>query len=252
MDSRARMTAGRSPALALIASILWISCTGTVSRASDEKFSIEGDYVGSQNAVIEVRRLFGDFYRIVSVREGWQSVIVLDSTGYEGVLQQAYGDGRPGVVGHHHLEWRDADHVQVHGSLAGTDFDQQWIRASEIPKSERPPGMVVSGTGSFNSRDRDWPDFGDFVYVSELPEAITRVPPVYPDEARAAGVSGTVLIQALIKKDGTVGDAFIRKPVAKLNDAAIACIWDWRFKPATCEGKPVAVWVAIPIKFSLH
>ena len=50
------------------------------------------------------------------------------------------------------------------------------------------------------------PKFGDYVYVEELPEAITKVNPVYPDIAREAGVDGTVMVQALVGKDGKVKD----------------------------------------------
>src|SRR5207249_4132617 len=48
------------------------------------------------------------------------------------------------------------------------------------------------------------PKYGDYVYVEELPEAITRVPPAYPEAARKAGVQGVVMVQALIGRDGSV------------------------------------------------
>src|SRR5262245_50595219 len=40
-----------------------------------------------------------------------------------------------------------------------------------------------------------------YVYVEELPEAITKVPPEYPAEARKAKAQGVVQIQALVDKD---------------------------------------------------
>ena len=98
----------------------------------------------------------------------------------------------------------------------------------------------------------DLPQFGEYVYVEELPEAITKVKPDYPDIAREAGVDGVVLVQALVGKDGKVKDVRVVKPIPMLNDAAIAAVRQWVFKPALSNNKPVAVWVAVPVRFSLQ
>ena len=37
-----------------------------------------------------------------------------------------------------------------------------------------------------------------------------------------------------------------------LDDYAVGAVRQWRFKPAMARGKPVAVWVALPVKFTLH
>ena len=88
--------------------------------------------------------------------------------------------------------------------------------------------------------------------VEELPEATLRVSPVYPEDARSAGVDGTVMVQALVLRDGTVGETRIVKSIPPLDAAASAAVRQWRFKPARTKGEPVAVWVGIPIKFSLR
>ena len=100
--------------------------------------------------------------------------------------------------------------------------------------------------------DSSLPKFGDYVYVEELPEALTRVPPIYPDEARRNGIQGTVMGQCLVLRDGPVGDVRIVKSVPGLDEAAVACLRQWRFKPAMAKGQPVTVWVGVPIQFSLH
>jgi protein TonB len=96
------------------------------------------------------------------------------------------------------------------------------------------------------------PAFGDYVYVEELPEAITKVPPAYPDIAREAGVDGTVMIQALVGKDGRVKDTRVVKSIPMLDASALAAVKQWVFKPALSNNKPVAVWVAVPVRFTLH
>ena len=98
----------------------------------------------------------------------------------------------------------------------------------------------------------DLPKFGEYVYVEELPEAITKVSPQYPDLAREAGVDGTVMVQALVGKDGHVKDTRVVKSIPMLDAAAAAAVRQWVFKPALSNNKPVAVWVAVPVKFTLH
>jgi TonB family protein len=96
------------------------------------------------------------------------------------------------------------------------------------------------------------PKFGDYVYVEELPEAITKVAPEYPTTCREQGVEGTVMVQALVGKDGRVKDTRIIKSIPMLDAAAVAAVRQWVFKPALAHNQPVAVWVATPVKFSLH
>lgn len=96
------------------------------------------------------------------------------------------------------------------------------------------------------------PGFGEFVYTDELPEVINKTQPEYPDMARSAGVEGTVLVQALVGKDGKVKDTRVTKSVPMLDDAAVAAVKQWVFKPALSNNKPVAVWVAVPVNFKLH
>jgi protein TonB len=90
------------------------------------------------------------------------------------------------------------------------------------------------------------------VYVEELPEAIKKVNPEYPDIARQSSMEGTVIVKALVGKDGHVLNTQVVKSVPVLDDAATAAVKQWVFKPALSNNKPVAVWVAVPVKFSLN
>lgn len=92
----------------------------------------------------------------------------------------------------------------------------------------------------------------EWVYVDEMPEAIDRVKPPYPTAARMEGASGTVLVMALIDTDGTVADARIRWSIPLLDAPAIGAVRLWKFKPARAKGKPVKVWVQVPVRFTLH
>ena len=127
---------------------------------------------------------------------------------------------------------------------------------SQQELSQASPGTSTENTGDnivvAPPTDEELPKFGDYVYVEELPEAVTKVSPVYPDIAREAGVDGQVLVQALVGKDGHVKDTRVVKSIPMLDAAAVAAVKQWVFKPALSNNKPVAVWVAVPIKFSLH
>jgi len=142
--------------------------------------------------------------------------------------------------------------------------------AVPVPDAEAPPEQtfasqqdIAQATSSVETSgdqsivvappaEEELPKFGEYVYVEELPEAITKVPPQYPDIAREAGVDGTVLVQALVGKDGKVKDVRVQKSIPMLDAAAIAAVKQWVFKPALSNNKPVAVWVAVPVRFTLH
>ncbi len=128
--------------------------------------------------------------------------------------------------------------------------------ASQEELSQASPGVSTEGSGDNivvqPPSEEELPKFGEYVYVEELPEAVTKVAPVYPDIAREAGVDGQVMVQALVGKDGHVKDVRVVKSIPMLDAAAIAAVKGWVFKPALSNNKPVAVWVAVPVKFSLH
>jgi protein TonB len=93
---------------------------------------------------------------------------------------------------------------------------------------------------------------GTVVTIEELPEALGKIPPVYPDAARMNGTQGTVWVQALVGTGGSIQDAVVISGPDELLDASLEAVWQWTFNPARVNGKPVAVWVAIPVKYSLH
>jgi len=79
-----------------------------------------------------------------------------------------------------------------------------------------------------------------------------RVPPSYPEPARLAGVQGTVLVMALVCSSGQVIETKVSNSIAMLDDAAQEAVRQWVFLPAKASGEPIAVWVGVPVRFSLH
>lgn len=76
----------------------------------------------------------------------------------------------------------------------------------------------------------------------KAPVVRQRVEPVIPEEARKARVSGIVIIEAVIDRQGRVSEARVLKPLPfGLDDAAIEAVKQWTFEPGTLDGQPVDV-----------
>jgi TonB family protein len=85
------------------------------------------------------------------------------------------------------------------------------------------------------------------------PGIVHRVEPQYPPGARALGVQGTVLLQALIRKDGSTEILrVVRGLQAGLTDSAVDALRQWRFKPGARGGEPVDVSVNLEVNFNLR
>ena len=80
---------------------------------------------------------------------------------------------------------------------------------------------------------------------------IHDVPPQYPQEAGRARIEGTVVLMALIDKDGTVKDVRVESGLPLLAQAAIDAVRQWRYKPYLMDGEPVEVDSRITINFTL-
>jgi len=84
------------------------------------------------------------------------------------------------------------------------------------------------------------------------PQWIKRVEPVYPEQVRAAGIEGTVVIEAQTDPEGNVILLKIRKGAHDLlNKAAVEALIQWKFKPALINGIPHRIEFTVSFRFSL-
>ena len=86
----------------------------------------------------------------------------------------------------------------------------------------------------------------------EPPVKVKDAKPVYPPEARAAGVSGVVLIEAVIDVNGNIRDARVLRSIPGLDEAALDAVRQWQYKPAIVEGTVRPVIMTLTINFSLQ
>jgi len=78
-------------------------------------------------------------------------------------------------------------------------------------------------------------------------------PPKYPKEALDAGLGGTVNLIIDVEADGRITGVSVENATTtdpRLAAAAAKAAWDWKFKPAMQDGKPVAGRIRVPITFS--
>jgi len=78
--------------------------------------------------------------------------------------------------------------------------------------------------------------------------------PVYPPACKAEGVEGTVLLRAVISKEGTPLNLEVvnRLVDARLVEASIEAVRQWRYQPTLLNGQPVEVITEIQVNYRLE
>jgi protein TonB len=80
---------------------------------------------------------------------------------------------------------------------------------------------------------------------------IRRVQPVYPPLARSARIQGSVVLEALIGRDGTMQNLKLISGHPRLVPAAIDAVSQWRYRPYILNGDPIEVETQIIVNFVL-
>jgi len=119
------------------------------------------------------------------------------------------------------------------------------------------PGGALGGTGGA-------PLLAKMTEPAPMPAKKVRVPsrvaegyllhdvaPEYPAEAGRARIEGSVVLLAVIGKDGTVQDLQVKSGLPLLALAAINAVKQWRYRPYMLNGEPVEVDTQITIDFTL-
>jgi protein TonB len=109
-------------------------------------------------------------------------------------------------------------------------------------------GGVVGGTGG-GGGEEPLRVGGDV----KAPTLSSRVEPQYPEAARKARMEGVVILEAIITADGNVEDVRVLKSVNPLLDAsAVRAVQQWKYKPATLNGRAVRVYLTVTVTFRLN
>jgi len=87
----------------------------------------------------------------------------------------------------------------------------------------------------------------------EAPKLLHEVKAQYTEDARRRGITGDVLLEVVVRSDGSVGTTRVLQGLGYgLEQRAIDAVRQWRFAPAMRKGAPVDVLVEIAVEFTLR
>jgi TonB family protein len=129
------------------------------------------------------------------------------------------------------------------------DFWKPVFRTNPGP-SPFPPPAAATPTPS------DKPRVPQRVRISQGVNAgllIHKVTPTYPETAKWTHISGSVVMAALIDKQGNIANLALIKPAgAGLDEAAYEGVKQWKYKPYFLQGQPVEIYTQITVNFELR
>lgn len=82
-------------------------------------------------------------------------------------------------------------------------------------------------------------------------QILVKTQPLYPAIARAAGVSGVVVLHAIISKQGTIENLSVVSGPEMLRGAAVDAVKQWRYRPYMLGAEPTDVDTTITVNFSI-
>jgi protein TonB len=88
--------------------------------------------------------------------------------------------------------------------------------------------------------------------IVEESKLLSGPPPAYPPLARQARIEGTVRLEAVISRDGTILNLRAVSGHPLLIPAALAAVREWVFRPTSLNGDPVEVATEIEVHFTLQ
>jgi protein TonB len=148
------------------------------------------------------------------------------------------------------------------------------VASTEGPRDTGPsvgneiPGVVGDSTGTGDGTDGGidggtgkqegggLPD--DTIYPPHAagvtaPTVVLRIDPDYPETSRKLQQQGVVILEAVITASGSVDQLRIIGSAGPILDAAaVAAVRQWRYAPATLNGRAVAVFLTVTVRFALN
>jgi TonB family protein len=115
-------------------------------------------------------------------------------------------------------------------ALASIDAQPAEIAANVEPVLPPEPAHVSSGVMAGNK--------------------ISGPTPVYPPDAKAKHISGSVVLNALISEEGSVDQLTVVSGPSELRDSALTAVKQWKYKPYLLNGTPTAVQTVITVTYS--
>jgi protein TonB len=84
------------------------------------------------------------------------------------------------------------------------------------------------------------------------PALLYRVEPVYPRMAASAGVEGSVILEAVVGRDGQVETVRVLRSQGVLDQPALDAVKQWRYSPVLLNGRPERFILTVVVTFKLE
>lgn len=126
------------------------------------------------------------------------------------------------------------------------------------PAVEQPPDAAAAGpeTAAAEESARDSHPLGpDQARVqASVPLYALNPAPAYPAVARRRNYQGTVILDVLVDRRGRAVQVKVAESSGHgiLDRSALQSVRRWRFEPARRFGRPIEMWVQVPVRFALE
>lgn len=85
------------------------------------------------------------------------------------------------------------------------------------------------------------------------PVLVHRVDPRYPEIAVKTRTQGPVILEAVIDRQGWVVEAKVMRDIGMgCGESALQAVRQWRYRPATLNGRAVSVYLTVTVRFELN
>lgn len=126
-----------------------------------------------------------------------------------------------------------------------------------VRPSAKPPAVAQApspNTGTDTSTQQAAASAPLIVFEGKPRYRVPPTPPVYPQRAVELNQQGEALVRVRLEPDGSAAEILLWRGsgFALLDRAALTAVRGWQFLPAMRDGRPVAAWVEIPVRFHLR
>ena len=135
---------------------------------------------------------------------------------------------------------------------APTAAPERLVPVAAPPQDPPPPPKPSTKAKSDKPAPPIKPKKGGDEALIVPPEIVKMAKPVYPEDVRNKGISGTVVVKLLISADGELVKIKVAKGPEELHKAAIKAAKSSVYRAGTRNGKAVEMWMACPYTFKVQ
>src|SRR5262249_36851313 len=127
-------------------------------------------------------------------------------------------------------------------------------RAAKAPAQKAPPASDFGSSTSARQAAAGFLPAAPIVWEGKARYRHPPTPAAYPPGAIELGQQGEVLVRVRLDTEGGAVEILIHRSSGSelLDRAALAAVRQWQFLPAVRDGRAVAAWVEIPVRFQLR